>query len=123
MRNHNTLKRDAVIKQIASAVGPEHPVDLQHYDRLILLEVYKVCASDPSRLFTRKLLTSASEYMRDVRTDNCIRHTQEIQSGRDRADRSRSAAARLTRAPATGGVYKVYHHAGEVNSTAKTAQT
>ncbi|QIX00172.1 hypothetical protein AMS68_005689 [Peltaster fructicola] len=44
MRNHNMSTRDDVIKQIASAVGPGHSVDLHHYDLLILAEFYKnVC--------------------------------------------------------------------------------
>lgn len=44
LRNHNILSRDAVIKQVASIVGPGHVVDLQHYELLIVVEVYQnVC--------------------------------------------------------------------------------
>lgn len=31
-----------MIKQVASAVGPGHQVDLKNYDLLILVELYKV---------------------------------------------------------------------------------
>ena len=41
-RNHNILKRDDIIKQIAKAVGWDHKVDLKGYDRLILVDVYRV---------------------------------------------------------------------------------
>ncbi|SLM36524.1 THUMP [Lasallia pustulata] len=41
IRNHNTLTRDGVIKQVADAVGPSHTVDLKNYDLLILVEIYK----------------------------------------------------------------------------------
>lgn len=41
-RNHNVMKRDDIIKQIARAVGGNHRVDLKGYDRLILVDVYKV---------------------------------------------------------------------------------
>lgn len=41
-RNHNVMKRDDIIKQIASAVGGVHKVDLKGYDRLILVDVYRV---------------------------------------------------------------------------------
>lgn len=41
-RNHNIMKRDDIIKQIARAVGRDHKVDLKGYDRLILVDVYRV---------------------------------------------------------------------------------
>ena len=41
-RNHNVLKRDDIIRQIARTVGPNHKVDLKAYDRLILVDVYRV---------------------------------------------------------------------------------
>ena len=41
-RNHNIMKRDDIIKQIARAVGRNHKVDLKGYDRLILVDVYRV---------------------------------------------------------------------------------
>jgi len=40
-RNHQTLTRDAVIKQVADAVGRPHTVDLTNYDVLIVVEIYK----------------------------------------------------------------------------------
>ncbi|MCJ1394747.1 hypothetical protein MMC18_007627 [Xylographa bjoerkii] len=40
-RNHQTLTRDAVIKQVAEAVGSPHTVDLSKYDVLIIVELYK----------------------------------------------------------------------------------
>lgn len=42
MRNHNTLKRDTVIKQVASIVGPGHSVDLKNPDLTILVDIVKV---------------------------------------------------------------------------------
>lgn len=42
LRNHNVLKRDALIQQVAAAVGHGHKVDLKNYDLLILVEVYTV---------------------------------------------------------------------------------
>jgi len=42
LRNHNTLTRDSVIKQIASIVGPGHTVDLKDYELLIVVEIYQV---------------------------------------------------------------------------------
>ncbi|KAI9834214.1 MAG: hypothetical protein M1819_003052 [Sarea resinae] len=41
LRNHSTLTRDRIIKQVASTVGPGHKVDLKDYEFLILVEVYK----------------------------------------------------------------------------------
>ncbi|KAE9994546.1 hypothetical protein EG327_008059 [Venturia inaequalis] len=41
IRNHSTLSRDVVIKQVASIVGADHHVDLKAYDLLILVEIYK----------------------------------------------------------------------------------
>lgn len=41
-RNHNVMKRDEIIKQVARSVGSKHSVDLKNYDYLILIEVYKV---------------------------------------------------------------------------------
>lgn len=43
IRNHTALTRDAVIKQVASIVGPGHQVDLNNYELLIVVEVYQVC--------------------------------------------------------------------------------
>lgn len=45
IRNHDVLKRDDIIRQVASVVGPGHKVDLKNYDLLILIELYKVCPS------------------------------------------------------------------------------
>jgi tRNA acetyltransferase TAN1 len=42
IRNHHTLTRDGVIKQVANAVGDQHLVDLTAYDLLILVDIYKV---------------------------------------------------------------------------------
>ena len=36
------MKRDDVIKQVADAVGPRHSVDLKNYDRLVLVDIYRV---------------------------------------------------------------------------------
>lgn len=45
LRNHGkTTSREEIIKQVATLVGPEHKVDLMNYEKLILVEVYKVIA-------------------------------------------------------------------------------
>ena len=49
-RNHNVMKRDDIIKQVATAVGRGHKVDLKGYDRLILVDVYKVSCVCPAAL-------------------------------------------------------------------------
>nr|OQO20676.1 hypothetical protein B0A51_11224 [Rachicladosporium sp. CCFEE 5018] len=41
IRNHSILKREDIINQVASLVGPPHTVDLKNYDHLILVEVYQ----------------------------------------------------------------------------------
>lgn len=41
-RNSNILRREVVIQTVASVVGPDHRVDLQNPDLVILVEVYKV---------------------------------------------------------------------------------
>ncbi|KAI4165004.1 MAG: hypothetical protein LQ342_001280 [Letrouitia transgressa] len=40
-RNHSVMKRDDVIRQIASLVGKPHTVDLKSYDCLILVYIYR----------------------------------------------------------------------------------
>ena len=44
-RNHNVMKRDEIIRQIARTVGSKHSVDLKNYDHLILVDVYRVSLS------------------------------------------------------------------------------
>ncbi|KAM3069966.1 hypothetical protein ACMFMF_008318 [Clarireedia jacksonii] len=41
IRNHSTLKRDVVIKQVASLVGENHKVNLTKPDKVILIEIYQ----------------------------------------------------------------------------------
>ncbi|KAI9773328.1 MAG: hypothetical protein M1840_007543 [Geoglossum simile] len=41
IRNHNTLTRDAIIKQVAEMIGPGHKVNLKNYDLLVLVEVFQ----------------------------------------------------------------------------------
>ncbi|OQO12408.1 hypothetical protein B0A48_03050 [Cryoendolithus antarcticus] len=41
IRNHSILKRDDIIKQVATLVGSPHTVDLKNFDHLILVEVYQ----------------------------------------------------------------------------------
>ncbi|RDL32503.1 Uncharacterized protein BP5553_08959 [Venustampulla echinocandica] len=44
IRNHNSLKRDVVIKQVASLIGDTHSVNLTKPDKVILIEIYQtVC--------------------------------------------------------------------------------
>jgi tRNA acetyltransferase TAN1 len=44
IRNHNTLERDEIIKSVAEAVGHDHghSVDLKNFDKMILVECFKV---------------------------------------------------------------------------------
>ncbi|KAJ5941201.1 hypothetical protein N7516_001369 [Penicillium verrucosum] len=39
VRGNSKLKRDSIIKTVADAVGPEHPVNLTNYDLMILVDV------------------------------------------------------------------------------------
>ncbi|KAI9731451.1 MAG: hypothetical protein M1818_007841 [Claussenomyces sp. TS43310] len=41
IRNHSTLKRDAVIKLVANLVDPSHKVDLTKPDKTIVIEIYQ----------------------------------------------------------------------------------
>lgn len=42
MRGNSKLSRDVIIKVVADAVGPEHPVNLKNYDHMILVDVAQV---------------------------------------------------------------------------------
>lgn len=42
LRAHHVLTRDLIIQQVAAAMNRKHRVDLKNYDRLILVEAYKV---------------------------------------------------------------------------------
>jgi len=44
IRNHSTLKRDFVIKEIAGLINDErHKVNLDNPDKVILIDIYQVC--------------------------------------------------------------------------------
>lgn len=43
------MKRDDIIKHIATAVGHPHSVDLKNYDLLILVDIYRVGTKSPYR--------------------------------------------------------------------------
>lgn len=58
IRGNTKFKRDAVIKTIADAVGPEHPVDLKNYDLMILVDVVQVNLCE--MILTRSMLTCDS---------------------------------------------------------------
>ena len=59
-RNHNIMKRDDIIKQIARAVGRDHKVDLKGYDRLILIDVYRVgCARSAGLHFIYSIMAKS----------------------------------------------------------------
>ena len=59
-RNHNIMKRDDIIKQIARAVGRDHKVDLKGYDRLILIDVYRVgCARSAGLQFIYSIMAKS----------------------------------------------------------------
>ena len=72
-RNHNVMKRDDIIKQIARTVGPNHQVDLKGYDRLILVDVYRVswgclaAAHNIHKIRIQKFWLISEEYPRDER--------------------------------------------------------
>lgn len=57
-RNHNVMKREDIIKQIARAVGGDHKVDLKGYDHLILVDVYKVSCGCSSALHFKIMVGS-----------------------------------------------------------------
>ncbi|KAI1371023.1 hypothetical protein F4677DRAFT_436945 [Hypoxylon crocopeplum] len=40
-RAHNTLKRDDVIKKVASLIGPRHKVNLSSPDKVILIDIFQ----------------------------------------------------------------------------------
>ncbi|POS86802.1 hypothetical protein EPUL_001506 [Erysiphe pulchra] len=45
IRNHSTLKRDHLIKQIASTISDSHKVNLTNPDKVIIVEVYRnICS-------------------------------------------------------------------------------
>lgn len=49
MRGNSKLNRDIIIKTVADAVGPEHPVNLTNYDLMILVDVAQVSnTNEPS---------------------------------------------------------------------------
>ena len=47
-RNHSVLKREEIIGQVAATVGrgQGHRVDLKGYEKLVLVDVYRVCLCD-----------------------------------------------------------------------------
>ena len=59
IRNHNTLTRDTVIRQVAKLVGSPHSVDLENPDVFILVEVFKVGGSVVPRMDQRCACASA----------------------------------------------------------------
>ena len=88
-RNHNVMKRDDIIKQIARAVGRDHKVDLKVYDRLILVDVYRVrCVCSAAlhlmyRIMVRSFLLTGEERSRYERCWQGLRRTEAVQSRRD----------------------------------------
>ena len=47
MRNHNTLKRDKLIPELAKCVPEGHTVSLDNPELFILVEIFKVCVLMP----------------------------------------------------------------------------
>ena len=45
IRQHTVLKRMEIIETVAGVVGDRAQVDLEKYDRLVLVEVYRVSGS------------------------------------------------------------------------------
>ncbi|KAL8869712.1 MAG: hypothetical protein Q9174_004063 [Haloplaca sp. 1 TL-2023] len=60
IRNNHAMKRDDIIKRVADIVGERHTVDLKNYDKLILVEVYRVRVHSPSlyRNYVRCMTTT-----------------------------------------------------------------
>ena len=44
IRNNNEVKNSELIKQIADLVDPRHKVNLSSPDKVILVDVFQVCA-------------------------------------------------------------------------------
>ena len=42
VRGNEKFNRDIIIKTVADVVGPDHPVDLKNYDKIILVDVVQV---------------------------------------------------------------------------------
>ncbi len=79
IRNNNTMKRDDMIRQIATIVGPGHMVDLKGYDVLILVDVYRVGL--PWANGRSMLTTYPSEHAGDECGWERLREAQAIQLG------------------------------------------
>lgn len=90
IRHHNVMRRDDVIQQVAAAVGDQHSVDLQHYDWLILVEIYRVRrfpsgapdrGEDGPKKAGADLIGCMTECVWDERRGSGFRATETIQSG------------------------------------------
>lgn len=72
IRNNNQVNREEMIRQVAAAVGARHSVDLKHYDKIILVDVYRnvvgmsVVGSDYDQL---KRYNLSEIYERTPKTD------------------------------------------------------
>lgn len=55
IRNHNKLDRDEIIRSVAEAVGHDygHSVDLKNFDKMILVECFKVSVTS-EEFFSKK---------------------------------------------------------------------
>lgn len=51
IRNHNTVLRDEVIKAIAECIPLQHKVDLANAELFILIEIFKVNATEAFSYF------------------------------------------------------------------------
>jgi hypothetical protein len=93
----NNLKRDVVIKSIASLISENHKVDLTNPDKVIIVEIYQVrfqsCTflltlTEPPLLWLKLLRKPRStdvspDNMRDKRGGRGLGEVEAIQPGRD----------------------------------------
>ncbi|KAI1000303.1 hypothetical protein K3495_g7890 [Podosphaera aphanis] len=79
IRNHNSLKRDVIIKQIAASISDSHKVDLTNPDHVIIVEVYQtvcglsvVAGKDWERLKRFNLAELYSDTIHAAATDSKV---------------------------------------------------
>ncbi|CCX33795.1 tRNA acetyltransferase [Pyronema domesticum] len=118
-RNHNTLKRDEIIKTVAGCVGPAHKVDLKDYDVLILVELYKnTCGMSVVKDFEKYKRFNFGQLQIDAS------QTEEEKTGRstEAVKASKPAADKVAEKPAEDIKEEKVEAAEEKEVTAETAE-
>lgn len=88
------MKRDDVIKRVADLVGKSHTVDLKHYDRLILIDIYRVSTPQPfSNIMGKVYRETVAEHDRTECTghERCWEHLRKPQALQPRGDTRENA--------------------------------